>query len=244
MFFYKSSAYDKWCEKVYGKALKQSGMVTYKELEIMFEKIELKPDSFILDIGCGLGGMTDEIARHYSSKAIGIDIDENMIVNARSTYKNRNDLEFKAMDAALIGSDNNKYDLICMLDTVYFNTTQDMLFKFLDSCLECLNTNGKIAVFSSYVPANGLNIYPLNYNEKIKGWREKQNITVESVCLSDDFKNFWCNAYDACLELNKIMQAEIPDSYEKLLIKCSEFSNISRRNPEKMSRWLNIISHI
>lgn len=42
MNFYENSAYGKWCEKVYGKDLKQSGMVTYDELQLMYEHIDLK----------------------------------------------------------------------------------------------------------------------------------------------------------------------------------------------------------
>lgn len=85
MFFYESSAYEKWCEKVYGKALNQSGMLTYKELQLMFKYIKLNPNSLILDVGCGLGGITNEIAENYLSKVIGIDIDENMINYAKKS---------------------------------------------------------------------------------------------------------------------------------------------------------------
>lgn len=242
MQFYESTAYDTWCRKVYGRALKQSGMVTYKELETMYDHITLIPDSHILDIGCGLGRITADIAHHYSSSAVGIDIDEEMIALAEHEFSGRADLTFKVMDAGSIGTEQGRYDMICLLDSIYFITDTSMLDDFLDGCLSILDTGGRIVVFSSDVPANELHIESMVYNKEIGRWSKERSVILESVCLSEDFRHFWINAFSACLDLNKTMKEEIPEAFEKLLLKCSVFSDISSRHPESMERWLNIIS--
>lgn len=129
-----------------------------------------------------------------------------------------------------------------MIDTIYFSSTSDLVFQFLDNCLKALKPDGKIAIFSSYVPDNSLNISPLDYNAEIKKWSNSKSIDVESICLSEDFRFFWPNAFNVCLELSSIMKNEIPEAYEKLLLKCSAFSDLCRMQSQDISRWLNIIT--
>lgn len=241
MYFYESSAYGKWCEKVYGKDLKQSGMVTYDELKLMYKHIELREGASILDIGCGLGIMTEEVSRHYKSNAVGIDIDENMISAASEHYYGRTDISFEVMDGSSLEFKNREFDLICLFDTIYFNSTSEELAGFLDSCMDILAMNGKIVVFSSDIAENNLNIKLLDYNVEIGKWCIDRNAETDSICLSSEYTNFWQNAFKACLELKDILKKEVPEQFEKLLIKSSVFSDISRKNPSGMARWLNII---
>ncbi len=242
MNFYENSAYGKWCEKVYGKDLKQSGMVTYDELQLMYEHIDLKKNSHILDIGCGIGRMTEEICEHYRAFALGIDVDKTMIASAKEHYCNRKDISFEIMDGSSLAFGDSKYDLICMLDTIYFNNTSEELNRFLDRCYDTLSPDGKIAIFSSNVPSNALNIEPLDYHDGICKWASKHCVKKLSVSLSSKYRNFWQRSFESCLELKDIMKTEIPEQFEKLLIKSSVFSDLSRNNPSSMRRWLDIIT--
>ena len=81
MQYYESPAYGEWCKRIYGKDLKQMGMVTADELGLFYREVDLAPGSHILDIGCGPGYISAAVAEHFSSRVTGVDIDEGAVVS-------------------------------------------------------------------------------------------------------------------------------------------------------------------
>jgi len=63
----------------------------------------------ILDVGCGTGVITEEIARHTRGKVIGLDIDPAMIKWANSTI---NIVEWKVGDAHELPFGDEQFDLV------------------------------------------------------------------------------------------------------------------------------------
>ena len=133
--YYESPAYGEWCRRVYGKDLKQLGCVTMDELDVLYREIKLPPDSHILDMGCGPGYMSAEIAGHYNSRLTGIDFDENSIIHAKKVFSDSPTLNFIHGDGRIISFEMSTFDLICFCDSLHFTRTNEELHTLLDKCL-------------------------------------------------------------------------------------------------------------
>ena len=76
----------------------------------LIEKLALQGNEALLDIGCGNGAITDELARRLPHGSVtGIDSSEGMIALARKTFL-RSNLCFEVMDATRIRLEQ-KFDL-------------------------------------------------------------------------------------------------------------------------------------
>src|SRR5437763_8862462 len=69
----------------------------YKAAMGALSRIQFKGDEFVLDIGCGDGRVTAEIAEKTLLLVLGIDISPNMIEHARNNHKQIN-LSFDLQD--------------------------------------------------------------------------------------------------------------------------------------------------
>lgn len=242
MDFYESSSYGRWCENVYGKDLKQTGMVTYEELRLFYNEITLPKNSYILDIGCGLGYLASDIADFYDSNVIGIDTNEKLISKAKSSFDHKNKLHFITMDGNELNFENLSFDLIYLFDTIYFISKSDKLNLFLDKCMNKLKPGGILAIFSSSNPQLGRKNEMLNYNKEIEIWSIRKKVKTKTIDLTESYRSFWPRAYKECIEMKDIFMKEIPNQYEKLLIKSSILSELSMKDDYgEMFRTLNII---
>lgn len=55
--------------------------------ELICQKLMLKPEDRVLDMGCGWGGLAAYIAEHYGCHVVGISIAENQIAYAKERYQ-------------------------------------------------------------------------------------------------------------------------------------------------------------
>ena len=78
--------------------------------------IELVKDKKVLDIACGEGYGTHLISR-YAKKIIGVDIDENVIKDAKAKYKIAN-LEFKVGRVEALPIEDNSVDVVISFETL------------------------------------------------------------------------------------------------------------------------------
>ncbi|MFZ1791219.1 MAG: class I SAM-dependent methyltransferase [Saprospiraceae bacterium] len=107
------------------------------------EKINL-PDLplAILDVGCGLGNTTAQIAEKYpAAYTIGINISPAQIEYAKDNYTN---IQFEAMDAADLIYPKNCFDLIISVEAVFHFDTR---MNFLHHAHRVLKPGGQL-IFS------------------------------------------------------------------------------------------------
>ncbi len=73
----------------------------------------VKPDMFVLDLGCGSGELANQLA-HRCQKIIGIDTDARYIKTAKQDKKNKKltNIFFKISDAQKLPFNKNTFDLI------------------------------------------------------------------------------------------------------------------------------------
>lgn len=116
------------------------------QIDFLKSKIT-NPDSSIIDIGCGIGTLSFELATHYK-KVVGIDMDSEMIRDASETANNvskpisfqqGNMLELHAMVAK-----NSVDAVICFGNTLVHLNTLHEIADFLQQSKAVLKQNGKL----------------------------------------------------------------------------------------------------
>ncbi len=113
--------------------------VDYRTLEPI-----LKPGMRVLDVGCGTGAISKDIAKIVGTtgKVIGIDNTQKFIESGRETYKNIQNLELISCDIFDFES-NQKFDLIVAARVLqWLSNPKDALLKMKS----LLKPNGRISI--------------------------------------------------------------------------------------------------
>ncbi len=244
MQYYESSVYGEWCRRIYGKDLKQLGMVTMDELELFYREVDLGPDSHILDMGCGPGYISAAVAEHFRSHVTGIDIDDGVISHARKTFSDHLKLNFQCADGNKISFGGSSFDLIYFFDTLYFTGSTEKLHTLLDKCLALLKPGGKLAIFWSNHPATWFGIQkPAADITPVGIWSRDNNVSVKAVDLTETYRRFWLRAVKEVLSMMSELRNEVPETSETLMNECSGYSRLCAQGDSGgMFRWLYIIT--
>ncbi len=102
-----SQAEMKWNAADYA----QNATAQYAWAQSLIERLALNGDESILDLGCGDGRITSEIAAQHAGRVVGIDSSPEMVQLASDMYAAQSDLEFRVMDATTLQFEA-EFDLI------------------------------------------------------------------------------------------------------------------------------------
>lgn len=141
----KSTAHARFCELVYGKNLCQHGMADMVQIEEIIKLLGLNKNDRILDLGCGIGHITEYLYDRTNGFVTGVDISEIAIEKAKERTKGKNNLKFEIADIEELGYPSNSFNKIISIDTHYF---VDDFEKFILYLIKILSPGGKIGVFS------------------------------------------------------------------------------------------------
>ena len=109
----------------------------------LIARLDLRGDERILDVGCGDGKVTAEIARAVPrGVVVGIDASPEMVRFARKTFRKHPQLEFQAMDARKIQSPR-RFDLIFSNATLHWVDDHQAVLRGMAAVLE---PGGKLIV--------------------------------------------------------------------------------------------------
>jgi ubiquinone/menaquinone biosynthesis C-methylase UbiE len=118
---YECKTYSRFCELVYGADLCQFGLVDREQLEKLIEVLHLTPASRVLDLGCGMGRITEYLSDRTGAKFTGADFAEAVIDHANQhTVSKRDRLSFCVGDMNELDFSPNSFDTIIVLDSLYF----------------------------------------------------------------------------------------------------------------------------
>lgn len=116
------------------------------------ESIKLKPNSIVLDVGCGSGISAQVLNKYFSCRVLGVDLSEKMVAAGKSLCDS-------AEITLLVGDGENLADVVGnnVFDYVLYNASI-FIFPDVDKTIReaavCLRPGGKIA-FSFYPSFNG-----------------------------------------------------------------------------------------
>ncbi|HUT82797.1 MAG TPA: methyltransferase domain-containing protein [Candidatus Bathyarchaeia archaeon] len=139
-----SQAYGQFCERAYGKNLIQFNVVNMYQLDLLQKRLTLKPSDVVLDLGCGLGKITEYLANETKAKMLGIDFSVKAIDWAKQNTKLNEKLSFEVMDINELDFPANTFDAIIALDVLYW---VDDLESAMKKIKEILKPNGRMGVF-------------------------------------------------------------------------------------------------
>ncbi len=157
----------------------------------IIDKLQIKENMSVLDIGCGWGGMAIQIAKDTGARVKGITLSENQFATAQKRAQEEGISEKVSFALQDYRNENDKYDRIVsvgMFEHVgvdYFPTFFSKTYEILkDSGVFLLHTIGQSTKPSATSPWIRKYIFPGGYipslSEIIKE-TEKQNIIVTDI---------------------------------------------------------------
>jgi len=89
---------------------------------VIIDKMNLKSNSRVLDLGCGIGWATRLMAaRVPDGRAAGIDISDEMINRATDHPDNPPNLQFKVSSGAKLQFDDNEFTHCLSIESLYYH---------------------------------------------------------------------------------------------------------------------------
>ena len=122
--------------------------ITSKEVEIFLEHLNLDSEALILDLCCGQGRHTFEIARRGYNNVYGLDRSHYLVTRARTGARKAGlNIKYKEGDARKLPYPNNFFDVVTILGNSfgYFESKQDDVLV-LQEVLRVLKPGGKILI--------------------------------------------------------------------------------------------------
>lgn len=163
----------------------------------------LKDGLSVLDVGCGSGAITADIAQRASGKVVGIDFSEHLIELAKKNYAHLPNLSFEVADINDYVSDE-KFDLVIAARTLqWVNNPVEVVQKMV----VLLKKGGKVSIndynhakveWSPAPPKSMLDFY-----EAFMNWRKDAGFDNE---IADNLPSIY--KYLGLTEINIVPQHE------------------------------------
>ncbi|MGD2035843.1 MAG: methyltransferase domain-containing protein, partial [Bacteroidales bacterium] len=157
--------------------------ITSFELDMFTKMLDLEQDNVILDLACGQGRHTLELARRGFKNVFGIDRSHYLINRAKQTNISEGlSANFKEGDARKLPYSPDMFDVVMILGNSfgYFETIDDDL-KILKEVLRVLKPNGKFLLDV----ADG-NFLKDNFNPRSWEWINKTHFVCRERSLAND----------------------------------------------------------
>jgi ubiquinone/menaquinone biosynthesis C-methylase UbiE len=103
---------DEWTTEDWVKKLKQQADDSRRYRHRLYGRVDLVRAERVLDVGCGTGAVTLDIAESTRGQVVGIDIDEDKLEEARRLQEVVPNLEFQVADVQDLPFPDGAFDLV------------------------------------------------------------------------------------------------------------------------------------
>ena len=138
--------------------------------KFLIKETKLNKNSAILDIGCGRGKILGNLISKLGliKKPIGIDIEQHKDRDKRIIFNKTDAINY-------LKKNRKKFDLILLKQTIHFLPLKDMK-NLLLLCMNCLNSGGRIAIFTLAISDNEIPTFVKMKKKLIKSLKIDQKI--------------------------------------------------------------------
>jgi len=198
--YYLSETYGQECRLVYGRNLKQFGLVTMDGVDELLTILSIQPEDIVLDYGCGVGLLDAYMSTKTGASFVCWDKDPEVITRAKEISNNCN-LSFDVVDLRINDKVNERFDKILVMDSLYDISPKETysltLTSILDSLWRLLKNKGTIAVYWTEAPF---------YELKVRGpectqiglWAASRGLEYTVIDKTEDEYTFWKNVRESC----------------------------------------------
>jgi ubiquinone/menaquinone biosynthesis C-methylase UbiE len=127
----------------WGATKHMGGLKATKEL---IELCHIKKDTYVLDVGCGVGATSCYLAKNYGCKVVGVDISEMMIKRANERRKREhveNRVEFRVADVQNLPFENDIFDVVISESVITFVKDKQ---KAINECVRMTKLGGYVGL--------------------------------------------------------------------------------------------------
>ncbi|WMJ23573.1 class I SAM-dependent methyltransferase [Paludicola sp. MB14-C6] len=241
MKYFESPTYGKITTKLYGNDLKQLGMATMNQLQILCDTLLQNDCKRFLDLGCSCGQITKWLSEQLSSEAIGVDIDTDALSYANKT-NDKASIQYKHINFNELNFPPRSFDAIISIDTLYFCNSIIDIENILTNCLQLLSKNGILAVYWENCP---LQLFQNQTNHPfdtpIGQWALKHNIDFTPIDFSKNVLPFWDTWELFEKNKEKLIEEIGVEFYDEMKHEWTLVNKFHKENPNAIGKWLYII---
>ena len=236
MYYDKSLAYARLCERLHGRNLLQMGMGSFDELDLLIENMNFQQCDKVLDLGSGFGRVTEFLCDATGADFTGIDNFEQDVAIAKRL--DRSNLRFSNADMTRLPFEAESFDKIISLDSLYF---VDNLYATLDGILKLLKPNGLLGIFWSQPPRISMvNISP--ECTEVGMWANSRNLSYKAIDRIEEHKAFWKKSKQLFIDMEDDFKAEGMGEYWQRHID-EQQQVVALITAGKFPRWLFFINN-
>ncbi len=205
----KSKAYTLFCEKVFGMNLYQFNVLDMDQLETLISTLSLNSKDSVLDLGCGLGKVTEYIQLKTGAKLTGIDFAEQLILWAKdNTEVNEDMLEFQVENINELVFPPSSFNAIYAIDTLY-PTNVDDLGVTIAKLKAILKPNGQLGIFFAQIieSKEQQHILEPNQTEMAQALKDN-NLSYTVIDFTQNARAIWEREITIGNELREMFEKE------------------------------------
>ena len=160
----------------------------------------LRPDDYLIDIGCGSGRLAKPLAGYLKGRYLGIDVVPELVDYARN-IADRPDWRFKIADGLTIPEKDQTADMVCFF-SVLTHLLHEESFVYLREAKRVLKPGGKIIlsfldfrvdghwpIFETNLGDVGIGSKPMNVFisvDTLQAWARHLDLEVETIRDGDE----------------------------------------------------------
>jgi len=104
-------------------------------IERLFPYTDLKGIENVLEIGCGVGMLSDYLSKNYDMNVVGTDVDADQIEIAKKYFKDNEKLSFSIETATNLPFDNSAFDMVLSFKVLHHISDWETVLKEVNRVL-------------------------------------------------------------------------------------------------------------
>jgi cyclopropane fatty-acyl-phospholipid synthase-like methyltransferase len=235
----KSEVYRKFCEKIYGEFLCQMNMTNMEQLNKLIEMLKLDKRNSVLDLGCGMGRVSEYISDKTKARITGIDIADEAVLKAQERTKGKNHrITFQVGNIDEMCFEPSCFDRIIAVDTIYFSNN---LLELIKNLKRILTDNGIMGIlFSQRIGSEDQRKKLQADNTDLAVVLKKNGFKFKTCDFTDDEKKHWNDEIRVANELkDEFIKAGESEIYNSRIREATD--HLAYIEDDRLSRYLYII---